>query len=114
LDEREKRLQTKEELIKVKEQMITLQTENHRLKREVSQERSMYTSQISYEGQERRNEAVNRSNLELQQRLDDLKDENITLKLRVSELESEVLDEKQSKQLKYDLTLDTLKSQVQE
>jgi hypothetical protein len=30
----------------------------------------------------------------MQQKMDDLKDENITLKLKNSELESEILDEK--------------------
>lgn len=69
----------------------------------------MYASQMSFEGQEK-----SRNFLELQTKVDDLKDENITLKLRVSELESEILDEKNSKQMKYDLTLDSLKSQVQE
>ena len=89
--------------------MISLHTQNERLKREASQERSMYASQMSMEGQEK-----GRNYLELQTKIDDLKDENITLKLRVSELESEILDEKNQKQMKYDLTLDTLKSQVQE
>ena len=69
----------------------------------------MYASQASFEGQEK-----GRNFLDLQTKIDDLRDENITLKLRVSELESEILDEKNSKQMKYDLTLDTLKSQVQE
>ena len=89
--------------------MISLHTQNERLKREASHERSLYASQMSQEGQEK-----GRNYLELQTKIDDLKDENITLKLRVSELESEILDEKNQKQMKYDLTLDTLKSQVQE
>jgi cell division protein FtsB len=73
----------------------------------VSHERSQYQSQLSVE--DRRTDVIG-----LQAVLDDLKDENITLKLKVAELESEVLDEKQRKQMKYDLTVDTLKSQVQE
>ena len=40
LDEREKRLQIKEELIRCKEQMLGLHQQNERLKREISNERS--------------------------------------------------------------------------
>jgi len=40
LDEREKRLQVKEELFKCKEQIIDLRSQNDRLRKEVSQERN--------------------------------------------------------------------------
>jgi hypothetical protein len=36
LDEKEKRLQTKEELVKCKEKLLDVQTQNERLKREIS------------------------------------------------------------------------------
>jgi hypothetical protein len=49
----------------------------------------------------------------MQDRLDGVLDENVTLKLRVSELESDIIDEKHHKQVKYDFTVDHLKSQVQ-
>jgi len=38
--------------------------------------------------------------------LDETRDENVTLKLRISELESDILDERQSKKLQYDLSFD--------
>ena len=46
------------------------------------------------EGYHEKNEAVNRQNHSLHQQLDDLKDENVTLKLKLSDLEGELLDER--------------------
>lgn len=46
-------------------------------------------------------------------KVDNLQDENISLKLKVSELESELLDERQKQQMKYDFTIDNFKSSVQ-
>jgi len=46
------------------------------------------------EGYHEKSEAMNRQNQSLQQQLDDLKDENITLKLKLSELEGDILDER--------------------
>lgn len=40
LDEKEKRLQTKEELVRCKEKLLDVQTECERLKREISLEKS--------------------------------------------------------------------------
>jgi hypothetical protein len=54
------------------------------------------------------NQGLKLSNM--QERLDDVLDENVTLKLRVSELESDIIDEKHNKQVKYDFTVDHLKS----
>ena len=46
------------------------------------------------EGYQEKSEAIYRQSQSLQQQLDDLKDENITLKLKLSELEGELLDER--------------------
>jgi hypothetical protein len=37
-------------------------------------------------------------------------DENVSLKLQIADLESELIDEKQTKKVKYDFTVDNLKS----
>lgn len=46
----------------------------------------------------------------MHERLDSVMDENVTLKLRLSELEGDLVDERHSKQIKYDFTVDNLKS----
>jgi hypothetical protein len=61
-----------------------------------------------------RNDALNRQSQQLQQKLDDLKDENVTLKLKISEMESDILEERQAKQMKYDINIDMFKSQLHE
>jgi hypothetical protein len=45
-----------------------------------------------------------------QENLDFAKDENISLKLRISELESDILEERTHKQQKYELTVDSVKA----
>ena len=62
LDEREKRLQIKEELIRCKEQMLGLHQQNERLKREISNERSVSYSQMDSNNQ--RSDIFSRSNLQ--------------------------------------------------
>ena len=47
-------------------------------------------------------------------KIDELKDENVTLKLRLSDLEGDILEERQSKQLKYDLSVDAMRASLQE
>ena len=47
-------------------------------------------------------------------KIDELKDENITLKLRLSDLEGDILEERQSKQLKYDMSVDAMRASMQE
>ena len=51
---------------------------------------------------------------ELQEKNDALQDEIVSLKLQVSDLESELYDEKHKKRLNYDVTLESLKASVQE
>lgn len=60
LDEREKRLQAKEELVSCKEKMIGLQQENQRLRQEVSQERSQSFAMSHIEGYQQRSEHLDR------------------------------------------------------
>ena len=76
--------------------MLGLQSQNDRLKREISQERSQSQSYAMshIEGYQEKNEVMYRQSQSLQSKLDDLKDENITLKLKLSELEGELLDER--------------------
>ena len=82
--------------------MLGLQTQNDRLKREISQERSQSQSfaMSHIEGYQEKNEAMYRQSQTLQSQLDEIKDENITLKLKLSDLESDLLEERQQKQLK--------------
>lgn len=49
----------------------------------------------------------------LQRRLDDARDENVTLKLKVADLEQELLDERLTNKSRTDSTVDALKAQVQ-
>lgn len=46
--------------------------------------------------------------------IDELKDENVTLKLKVADIEGDLLEERETKQVRYDITLETVKSQLQE
>ena len=59
LDEKEKRLQTKEELVKCKERLLDVQTQNERLKREISVEKSQNFSHIqsNYDGYQEKAQA---------------------------------------------------------
>ena len=50
----------------------------------------------------------------MQKMIDELKDENVTLKLKVADIEGDMLEERESKQVRYDITLETVKSQLQE
>ena len=45
-------------------------------------------------------------------KIDELKDENVTLKLRLSDLEGDILEERQGKQLKYDMSVDAMRSHM--
>lgn len=47
-------------------------------------------------------------------KIDELKDENVTLKLRLSDLEGDILEERQSKQLKYDMSVDAMRASMQD
>jgi hypothetical protein len=51
---------------------------------------------------------------EIQDKNDTLQDEIVTLKLKVADLESEIVDEKHKKRLNYDVTIESIKSSVQE
>lgn len=42
--------------------------------------------------------------------IDELKDENVTLKLKVADIEGDLLEERETKQVRYDITLETVKS----
>lgn len=61
-----------------------------------------------------RSDIFSRSNLQMQKMIDELKDENVTLKLRVADIEGDLLEERETKQVRYDVTLETIKSQLQE
>lgn len=43
-----------------------------------------------------------------------MQDENVTLKLKISDLETEIIDEKHQKRITYDVTLEGIKASVQE
>lgn len=114
LDEREKRLQTKEELVRCKEQILTLSQQNERLLKEVSKEkRSEYASTQLGEVTDR-NEKLQRQSSRLQDLLDQVKDENISLKLRVADLESEILQERKETLQRFELSIETIKAEMHE
>ena len=46
----------------------------------------------------------------LHSKLDQVTDENISLKLQVADLESDIVDQRHSTHQKYDLTIDNIKS----
>jgi len=48
--------------------------------------------------------------LATQERLEEVRDENVSLKLRISELESEIIEERDKTRVKFDLNLEVLKS----
>ena len=50
----------------------------------------------------------------MQRQLDQAQDEVVTLKLKLSDLESELIDERHSKRINYDVTLEGIKASVQE
>lgn len=49
-----------------------------------------------------------------QHQIDGLQDENMTMKLRIADLEQELVDERYKTKLNYDMTIETVKAQVQE
>ena len=50
----------------------------------------------------------------MQQQIDSLQDENVTLKLKISDMESDLIDERHKKKINYDVTLESIKASVQE
>ena len=48
----------------------------------------------------------------MQRQLDQAQDEVVTLKLKLSDLESELIDERHSKRINYDVTLEGIKASV--
>lgn len=50
----------------------------------------------------------------MQQQIDTLQDENVTLKLKISDMESDLIDERHKKKINYDVTLESIKASVQE
>ena len=96
LDEKEKRLQTKEELIQCKEKILDLHSQNEKLLKEISLERSQKNSLIlnRFEGYQEKEKDLGKFNNELQKQIEYIKDENITLKLKLSDLEGEIQDER--------------------
>lgn len=89
LEEKERRLQMREELASWKERAWTYQEENERLRRGQTARGSGYSAAT-----------------------DSAREENIELKLRVAELESELSDEKIQNKSRVDATLDALKAQA--
>ena len=51
---------------------------------------------------------------DMQQQIDSLQDENVTLKLKISDMESDLIDERHKKKINYDVTLESIKASVQE
>lgn len=57
--------------------------------------------------------AVTQSSVnEMQQQIDALQDENVTLKLKISDMESDLIDERHKKKINYDVTLESIKASV--
>ena len=82
-----------------KEQMLSLQTQNEKLRRDASQERSQNQSYAlsRIDGRQERAEALGKRYSALEEKIEELQDENVSLKLKLSDLESELLEERQQK-----------------
>ena len=95
--------------------MLGLKYQNERLRHEVSQERDEARSKhLSYsEVKMHKFEMLMQEQNNLQKRYDETRDENVTLKLKVADLEGELLDERTHNKVKTDSTVEALKSQVQ-
>ena len=61
-----------------------------------------------------KNEVLNKHSSKLQELLDTVKDENVTLKLKISDLEGDILDERLAKQVKLDMNVDCFRNQLHE
>lgn len=70
----------------------------------------MIMSQNEYSGQQY--EQVSKLTTQLQTRIDTLQDENISLKLKITEVEDELINERQNKAIKYEVTMENFKSGI--
>ena len=94
-----------EELQKTKEHFMKFQNENEKLKQELYYEKH---GNQDYQA----NDQILRNLQLLQVRYDSVQDENVNLKLKVSELESELMDERQKQVIKYDFSLENIKNNM--
>eukprot|EP00347_Sterkiella_histriomuscorum_P009953 403339244 len=120
LEEKERRLKVVEELHKTQENFMKYKFENEKLKQDLIAEKQNNQTMV-YSGMHQ--DALNHDKLVMdynlaQRRLDMLQDENLSLKLKVANAESELLEERYKKQhsMEYGLDLykDQLKSKVEE
>ena len=88
---------TKEEKLQYKNEIEALRTELRRRPVLNTQDRKAVTQS-----------SVN----EMQQQIDALQDENVTLKLKISDMESDLIDEQHKKKINYDVTLESIKASV--
>lgn len=88
---------TKEEKLQYKNEIEALRTELRRRPVLNTQDRKAVTQS-----------SVN----EMQQQIDALQDENVTLKLKISDMESDLIDERHKKKINYDVTLESIKASV--
>ena len=63
---------------------------------------------------EHRIQALEIEKQELEKVGDQIKDENISLKMNVAQLETDLLDERESKKVKFEMNLDCVKAKLEE
>jgi len=104
LDEKEKRLTVQESLQRTREEQFLYKKEIDALKNELRKRPQISTFE--------RKVATQDDVDEIQRQLDLAQDEVVTLQLKVSDLEAELIDEKHTKRLTYDVTLQSIKASV--
>ena len=104
LDEKEKRLTIQETLTKTREEQFLYKKEIDALKTELRKRPQISTMDRKVASQEDVDE--------IQRQLDLVIDDNVSLKLKISDLETELIDEKHQKRINYDVTLEGIKASV--
>ena len=106
LDEKEKRLTIQETLTKTKEEKLSYRSEIEALRAELRKRPLLNTTD---------KRAVTQVSVNhLQEQIDALEDENVTLKLKISDMETDLIDERHKKKVNYDVTLESIKATTQE
>ena len=102
LEEKEKRLTIQETLTKTKEEKLLYKNEIEALRSELRKRPLLNTNE---------KRAVTQTTVNnLQEKVDNLEDENVTLKLKISDMETDLIDERHKKKVNYDVTLESIKA----
>lgn len=106
LEEKEKRLNLQESLFKTREEHFQYREQIELLKAELRKRPYLNTHD--------RRIVTQVEVQEFQDQIETLQDENMTLKLKVSDAEQALIDERYHKKLSYEASVESVKAQVQE